>query len=77
MLTLPLAQSDNMLPASQKVGKLRRFRMSQGFIEESGTWNVFNWSILRMITASYCRGYKLTIVNLKWVIDSLMEWCLW
>ena len=35
MLTLPLAQSDNMLPSSQKGGKLRRFRMSQGFIEES------------------------------------------
>ena len=72
MLALPLAQSDNVLPSNPKSWKIETLQNESGFLLKK-----VNMGILRMITASYCRDYKLTIVILKWVIDSLMEWCLW
>ena len=65
MLTHHLAQSKNILPPLPKRWKTETFQNESGFYWRKWTWNVFNWSILRMITASYCRDYKLTIIILS------------
>ena len=65
MLTHHLAQSKNILPPLPKRWKTETFQNESGFYWRKWTWNVFNWSILRMNTASYCRDYKLTIIILS------------